>query len=135
MDAEFKLFHFLNKSDKYIRENCLNKGYLYYINARNAHLGLWIPESRGFVISRFKFEKNYLFMEYHYDTGEPYGTVKPYFEIEQSPFDENILTKLNRENLYQNSESTKSVLLYLNEKAESVPFMWPEAVNLLKLSI
>lgn len=57
-------------------EQCKD-GYLYIINARNSKLGIFKKENSSFIISRFKFKSNYLFEEYHWDTGEPFGTVKP----------------------------------------------------------
>jgi hypothetical protein len=65
-------------------EQC-EDGYLYIISARNARLGIFHKEERGFVISRFKFGHNSLFVEYHWDTGEPYGTVQPFEKVEKAP--------------------------------------------------
>lgn len=36
-----------------------------------------------------------MFEEYHWDTGEPYGTVKPIEEIEECPKDMNDKDKLS----------------------------------------
>jgi hypothetical protein len=33
--------------------------------------------TRGFIGLRTKFDSTFLFTEYHWDTGEPHGTVKP----------------------------------------------------------
>jgi hypothetical protein len=52
-------------------------GYVYYIHARNAKVGIFNKSDNGFIISRHKFDKNFLFTEFHWDTGEPYGTAKP----------------------------------------------------------
>jgi len=60
-------------------------GHLYHIAARNASLGVFCAEEQGFVISRHKFGRNYLFTEEHWDTGEPHGTAKPLVEIEEAP--------------------------------------------------
>lgn len=57
-------------------ENCKN-GYLYKIFARNSWLGIWWAKKKGFIILREKMGSTYLFTEYHWDTGEPFGTVKP----------------------------------------------------------
>jgi hypothetical protein len=65
-------------------EKC-EDGYLYIISARNARLGVFHEQEKGFVISRFKFSINSLFVEYHWDTGEPYGTVQPIEKIEKVP--------------------------------------------------
>ena len=56
-------------------------GYLYIIAARNAYIGIFNKEKKGFRISRFKFDRNYGFTEYHWDIGEPCGTAKPYREL------------------------------------------------------
>jgi hypothetical protein len=50
---------------------------IYFINARNGLVGVFRKETKGFILSRHKFDSNFLFEEYHYDTGEPFGTVKP----------------------------------------------------------
>jgi hypothetical protein len=70
----------------YLKMEDLKDGWSYQICARNAHIGIWIASLKGFLISRHKFELNYLFVEYHWDTGPPHGTVKPFFEIENAPF-------------------------------------------------
>lgn len=125
-DLEFKLYQKLLKEENYLHEPDLKKGCLYIIFANNAHLGLWIPESRGFIISRYKFDDNYLFMEYHWDVGrENFGTVKPFKEIEKSPFIESELKQLHRDVLYEidNREVKDKVLSYLNKKAVDFPFV------------
>lgn len=60
---------------------------LYRIRARNAYLGVWIPEKQGFVILRTKFGSQYPFVEYHWDTGSPFGTVIPQEELADFPVD------------------------------------------------
>ena len=60
-------------------------GWLYYVHARNSNAGIYCLAEKGFVISRLKFSDNFLFTEYHWDTGEPYGTVKPLREIKKAP--------------------------------------------------
>jgi calcineurin-like phosphoesterase family protein len=88
-----------DKSQKWIPiEKCKNQ-YLYYIAARNAPLGIYQEEKKAFLISRWKFKENFLFPEYHWDTGEPHGTAKPLIEIEKSPEtnkDPEIITYLNK---------------------------------------
>lgn len=70
---------------EYIKiEDCLD-GYTYFINARNSRVGIYKASDRSFIISRFKFGHNYLFDEYHWDTGSPHGTVKPIQIIEKRP--------------------------------------------------
>lgn len=63
----------------------LREGYLYYIDARNACYGIWIPEHKSFMISRVKFGDNFVFEENHWDC-EEFATAKPLKEIEKSPF-------------------------------------------------
>lgn len=75
-------------------------GYLYVIRARNARIGIYNSSEEGsFTISRYKFQANYLFEEYHWDTGAPFGTAKPIRELCEAPAfqdDKEKLTWLNR---------------------------------------
>lgn len=57
-------------------ENCKNR-YLYKIKSRNLSLGVFNEEVKGFIGIRLKFNHEFLFTEYHWDTGAPFGTVKP----------------------------------------------------------
>ena len=67
-------------------EKCVD-GHLYVIEARNAALGIFHEKELGFVISRHKLGKNYLFTEYHWDYGGgPYGTARPYEDLGPVPF-------------------------------------------------
>lgn len=72
-----RIWRVLQNSDVYIRMEKLKEDFTYLIMARNAWFGIWRPEHKSFLISRFKFDENYLFEEYHWDTGAPHGTVKP----------------------------------------------------------
>lgn len=130
-DIEFKLYSKLAKSNKFLHESALESGCLYYIHARNAHLGIWIPIKRGFIISRFKFDRNYLFIEYHNDTEIPYNTVKPFVQIEEVPFDNKQIQLLGQDLDNQaNSHLAKSVLVYLNKKENEIPFIWIKDKNI-----
>ncbi len=60
-------------------------GWTYKIHSRNLVVGVFNKERNGFVGIREKFGSRYLFMEYHWDTGAPHGTVKPEREIEECP--------------------------------------------------
>lgn len=62
-------------------------GWLYWITARNASLGIWRGEHLGFEISRWKFGSNFSFIEDHWDTGRPHGTATPHLAIERAPDD------------------------------------------------
>jgi len=70
----------------YLKINEMEEGYTYYIHARNAKIGIWFGKHKSFVISRHKFGDNFLFEEYHWDIGAPFGTVRPVEKIERSPF-------------------------------------------------
>jgi hypothetical protein len=56
------------------KEECVI-GQTYAIRSRNLIVGVWTGE--GFVGIREKFDRRYLFTEYHYDDGPPFGTVTP----------------------------------------------------------
>lgn len=66
-------------------EKC-KKGYVYKIHSRNLSYGVY-DGNEGFIGIREKFGDRYLFTEYHYDQGAPYGTVKPFEEICELPSD------------------------------------------------
>ncbi len=62
-------------------------GYLYHVKARNFRLGIYNEDAREFIGIRTKFGNRYLFGEYHWDQGPPFGTVKPIAKLEESPFE------------------------------------------------
>lgn len=57
-------------------EQCVN-GRLYRIESRNLAVGVFVEKRSGFIGIREKFGSEYLFTEYHWDTGSPFGTVRP----------------------------------------------------------
>lgn len=59
---------FINKKD-------MIKGQQYVCNARNFTVGTWNGESFNYM--RNKFGHVFPDVEYHWDDGAPYGTVKP----------------------------------------------------------
>lgn len=59
---------------------CKNRK-LYRIHSRNLCFGVYREETGGFIGLREKFGSVYLFEEYHYDNGPPFGTVKPEEEL------------------------------------------------------
>ena len=69
----------------YIKVPDCKDGYLYILSARNATVGIYNESDKSFTINRLKFNDRYLFDEYHWDTGAPYGTVAPLKEIEKAP--------------------------------------------------
>lgn len=60
---------------------------IYRLNSRNLSFGVFTPENNEFIGIREKFGQEYLFAENHYDTGAPYGTVKPKEVIGEVPED------------------------------------------------
>jgi hypothetical protein len=69
----------------YIPLDQCKHGYLYRIHSRNLSYGVYNAKNKGFIGIRTKFNDRYLFEEYHWDIGEPYGTVKPKIELEKVP--------------------------------------------------
>lgn len=68
----------MEASTDYLCMENLQAGMAYAIWARNAYVGVWMPQHQGFLISRYKLSlKPFLFIEYHWDIGEPPGTAKP----------------------------------------------------------
>jgi hypothetical protein len=97
----------------YLKISKLKEGYLYSINARNAHFGIWNPKINAFEISRHKFGRNFVFEEYHIDC-EAWNTATPLQEIEKSPFMSKDFKK--RKDLY--CEKEEKILEYLNKFEE-----------------
>lgn len=50
-------------------------GRIYAIRSRNLLVGVWDAEASGFIGLRTKFGSEYLFTEYHWDTGGQHGTA------------------------------------------------------------
>ncbi len=103
----------MQDSTDYLGMEELEDQYAYKIFARNAYAGVWVKSKKGFIISRYKIgPRPYLFIEYHWDTGEPLGTVKPLEFIEKCPFE-------IKEN-YSDIEKQK-MLEYLDKLEENNP--------------
>lgn len=66
-------------------DDCIHGG-LYKVYARNFSLGVYNKREQGFIGIRHKFTMEFLDTEYHWDTGAPYGTVKPTDLLEHSPY-------------------------------------------------
>jgi hypothetical protein len=89
-DKEYNFIKKMQTETSYIRIEDLKNGYSYKIYARNAYVGVWKESDKGFIISRYKTSPDpYIFIEYHWDINEFYGTVKPIELIEKCPFDFN----------------------------------------------
>ncbi len=123
--ARDKFLQFLREmqdSEDYIKIANLKDNHSYKIYARNAYVGVWNKNNKGFLISRYKAGSNpYLFYESHWDIGEPGGTVKPLALIEKCPFtiQENHIDRNNIE-----------FLNYLNRLEEDNPIF--DDINLLQ---
>jgi len=65
-------------------EDC-QEGFLYRVHCRNSNCGIWLPKDRAIQIARTKFNSDYLFEEYHWDTGPPFGTARPLAILEPLP--------------------------------------------------
>ena len=59
-------------------------GWVYRVRSRNLAFGVFDSSDSGFVGIREK-GRRYLFTEYHWDTGIPFGTVKPDIAVETCP--------------------------------------------------
>lgn len=69
-------------------------GRAYVIHARNGGVGVAVEEKGciGYRLHREKFGHHYLFVEYDWDEGVPYGTAIPLAEIAaEPPHDESAL--------------------------------------------
>ena len=105
----------------YLPMNEMKEGYLYRIRARNSSFGIWRESEKSFVIRRLKFQSIFTFEEYHYDTGPPYGTVRPLEELELSPyvdadFKHEVVDIDGREFMEVSKE--EEILNYLKEKGK-----------------
>jgi hypothetical protein len=61
-------------------EQC-KKGVIYELDARNINIGVFLPDIKGFIGIRTKFGNRFLDIEYHWDTGAPFGTANAVEEI------------------------------------------------------
>lgn len=61
--------------DKWIPKDQMEVGAEYECKARNFKVGKW--DGRAFGYMRTKFGQTFPDIEYHWDDGPPYGTVKP----------------------------------------------------------
>ena len=77
-------YSFLKRT--YLPSASCKHGHLYWVHARNLRLALYNEEDDSFVGIRSKFDRKYLTTEYHWDTGVPFGTVKPLKELCKTKF-------------------------------------------------
>jgi len=101
-------------------EECKHGG-LYKISARNFSLGVYDEKAKGFIGVRTKWSDVYLFTEYHWDTGEPYGTVRPKELVGQYPgevFEGQSIVNEKGEKFYRDNAELKA---WLDQKKEQMP--------------
>lgn len=92
-------------------DGCVHGG-IYEIDSRNLSFGVFNSNCNGFIGIRHKFGHDYLFTEYHWDTGEPYGTVKPIKFMSQCP--DNIL--ISEELRYECAATGREIKFDLDTK-------------------
>jgi len=112
------------ESDFYLPIKKLKTGGLYWILARNAHVGVWLESVKGFIIPREKFDRKYLFIEYHWDLPEDVsygvGTSKPFEFIEMTSYN-NLDSLIDVSGVFMVISQTnfnKDLLKYLQKKSE-----------------
>jgi hypothetical protein len=71
--------------DEYLPLEQCQDGHVYQIRARNGIVGIFNKARSSFALNREKFGRVYLFDEYHWDTGEPHGTAKPFKDLGPAP--------------------------------------------------
>ena len=71
--------------EEYLKIDDCVQGGLYEVDARNFSLGVYNKKEQGFIGIRYKMGAEYLDLEFHWDTGEPYGTVRPIKYLEECP--------------------------------------------------
>jgi len=113
---------------------CQDRG-LYRISSRNLSLGVFDARTRGFIGIREKFGERFLFTEYHYDTGEPHGTVYPLQQLEEVPagvvLSEDLGTKcgLCQRQLYLRAAEGCGPGNYVHEDGtDKCPNAWPVSI-------
>ena len=74
----------IDHPDRIPMEQCKH-GWLYRVLSRNLNLGVYRESDHGFVGIRHKMGARFLFAEFHWDTGPPFGTANPLEVICQCP--------------------------------------------------
>lgn len=71
---------------------CVKRG-VYRINSRNLTVGVYDGDE-GFIGIREKFGSKFLFTEYHWDQGPPFGTVRPQELVHSLPRELDLFERL-----------------------------------------
>lgn len=72
------------RNEEWVRLPECEQGMAYRVNSRNLTVAVFDGKD-GFVGIREKWGDEYLFTEYHYDTGSPFGTVLPRESLARIP--------------------------------------------------
>lgn len=72
-------------SEGYLRAAQCVDGHVYLVNARKVFAAVYKAEDFAFTGVRTKFDRVFLDDEDHWDTGAPYGTVKPIIDLGPAP--------------------------------------------------
>ncbi len=105
----------------------LKHGGCYRIHSRNLILGIYNENAKGYIGIREKFGDEYLFTEYDWETGPPFGTVKPYEFIDMLPAEIPVaedVPRVNEANVIIGQSENKQLFDWLAETAYKIP--WPE---------
>lgn len=89
----------MDRREAYLSLDQCKDGYLYRIHSRNLAFGVYNNKTKGFSGIRTKFGYRYIFEEYHWDTGAPFGTVHPIEEVCMCPIDISSITLDNESTL------------------------------------
>ena len=98
---------------EYIKMKDLKDAYVYEIKAPQANYCVWVENKKAFMISRWKFSSNYLFLELHWDEDAQHGTAKPIKIVDKFNFELRAIDKYNE-------NETKEILSHLDSLDKSL---------------
>jgi hypothetical protein len=98
-----------------ISESELIDGGFYRVEARNFNRAVYVKSWRCFIGVRFKFETEYLFTEFDYETGPPCGTVFPIEFLEHCP------VRPIAERLFEDDSSNRELFDWLKAAEQRHP--------------
>ncbi len=81
-EESYANYRWLMDSTRYLPPDKLCDRFVYLIHAWNSYIGIWVVGRKGFMILREKFGRLFLDVEYHWDTGNPFGTAKPFIQLD-----------------------------------------------------
>jgi len=120
MDERYRLL----LSRRLLRDQ-IQLGRAYVIHARNGGVGVAVDEDGelGYRLHRVKFGQHYLFVEYDWDQGEPFGTVIPLALIADPPpvEEDALLAWLRQQELAHQTEIAEAWSIVLGRKLDWTP--------------